>query len=431
MFGVGLPHCATWVVLVLSLLAAPAYAFQIQPGVGVGVEVTDNAAQDNVNEIDETITTAYVGLNASINSGSLVFSADTSLSARQYRDNTFEDDEYFRLNTSADWSVFNRSLVWRMRDYFTQQRLDTLDTATPDNLQDTNVFTFGPDLTLPVSKRQTLNIFPQYRRFYYEISNADNEQAALSFNWIYHMLPTVNLALVANVTDVDYRAMGLPGYTASNYGIELSGKRSRSEYSLNLGITDIDREIGVDQDGTSGRFDWLFNISSRSTLELHISSEITDSSINLLDFSVNPISGDINNQQIVIDVYRDKIMRLEYEKTFSRFSPQLWLELRDINYTGVTADREIKSFGGLVLYRHTARLSSSLSFSRSDTALGDNTRDDDDMSISASLSYNLSRKLNAVLRIRMSERDSTLNTVDYEELRGTLNLVYGYSSLPR
>ena len=101
---------------------------------------------------------------------------------------------YPSLRASAGWEQIRGHLDWNVQNFFTQQSVNSVDGVTPDNIQNTNVFTFGPAISLPISARQGGTVTPEFRDFYYEDLGDDSQQYALSANWLYRMYRTMDLS---------------------------------------------------------------------------------------------------------------------------------------------------------------------------------------------------------------------------------------------
>ena len=59
----------------LCLVSASSFAVRFEPGIGFGLEYTDNARLTADDELDDLIAAAYVGANISDNEGSLNYDA--------------------------------------------------------------------------------------------------------------------------------------------------------------------------------------------------------------------------------------------------------------------------------------------------------------------------------------------------------------------
>jgi len=314
-------------------------ALEIEPGVGVGLLHTDNARLSEDDEQDDLIVVGYVGARIDENSGPLRLSAEASLIYTDYTKDTYSDQNYPGLRLTGGYEQIRDRLDWEVQNYFTQTLADTDDGANPDNIRNTNVFTFGPSIRFPISGRQTITVNPQYKNFYYEdigFNDQDNnQQYALSANWFYGMYPTMGVSLNGGVTEVVYDSGGGDrDYTRSSAQAGISGTRARSVYSLNLGGTNISRDKSGSTSGFSGNLSWSYNLTGHSNARVYLSSDITDTGNLLLDSQTNPDDGDFSNVQSSNEVLRNSILRLTYRREDATLNTELWGEFRELDYQG-------------------------------------------------------------------------------------------------
>ena len=110
-----------------------AFALDFQPGIGVGVEYTDNARLEPDNQVDELITIGYVGARISENEGPLTYSALTSFNNQGYTQDTYPDQHHFNLAGNVDWVMIKDRFNWFLSDVFSQRTVNTLAANTPTN----------------------------------------------------------------------------------------------------------------------------------------------------------------------------------------------------------------------------------------------------------------------------------------------------------
>ena len=407
-------------------------ALDIEPDVGVGLQYTDNAALTADDEDSDWIAIGYVGANIEQSSGPLQANATASLNYQNYTQNTFSDKVYFNLGATADWEMVRNRLDWQLQNFFTQRPVDSTDPDTPDNAQNTNVFTFGPTILFPLSGRQTVTVSPTYRNFYYQDSDTDNQQYSLTANWFYQMYRLTGVGLDGGVTRVDYDdEQRNPNYISSNIHFVVSAQRARSEFDINLGATNINRDRFENQSGFTGNLSWLVRLTGHSQVRTYIASELTDSNNGLLNASVNPDDGDFSNEQISGDVLRNSIIRLEYLRQDATLNSRLWGELRDEDYKEAPDDREVQSVGAELNYPVTALLSSGVSVRYKRTKLTEDNRTDKRYEVGGNIGYQLSRKLRSVFDLQYRKKDSTLDTDEYSEMSAFVSLVYGLGQVSR
>ncbi len=406
-----------------------AWALKVEPGVGAGVEYTDNVRLTSNNKQSDTIGVAYVGANIEQKSGALRANANTTLNYQHYSQNTFSDQHYFNLNGLMDWEMVKNQFHLLLRDNFSQRTVNSLGTNVPNNLQDTNVFTFGANWDIQLSARNKLTLLPEYRQFYYEVQATDNKQISLAANWSYLMYPLLNVGLNASVRKIDYNQTSIADTRFSTLHVNFSGKRPQSSYSLNLGATHVSRDTGQGNTGFSGSFNGQLNFTNTSKLQARLSTELTDSSSGSLNTINDPSAGDVNNVQITTDVIRNKLFRLAYLREDGSLNSQLWTQLREVLYSQSPNDRRISSLGIDLNYPLTDLLSGRFYTYYDRNRLLQQSRTDKTVSAGLGLSYHHSRKLRSVLDIKYRNRNSTGALSDYSSSSIFYSLIYGFGQV--
>jgi len=423
-----------WRLVVLgSMLAGHSVvsALEIEPGVGAGLLYTDNATLAPDNEEDDLILVGYAGVNVNEDSGPFRVSASADVTHLKYTENSFGDKTYPGLRAIAGWEQITDHLDWKVQNFFTQQRLDSVDGVTPDNIQNTNVFTFGPAISSPISARQRVTVTPEFRDFYYEDFD-DSQQYALSANWLYRLYRTMDIGLDGGVTRVDYESGGeAQDYTRTNIHVGVSGSRTRSTYSVNLGRTRIDREESSSEDGFTGDLTLSYRLTGHSSARAYAASELTDTGNLLLSSETDPENGGFSNVQTSNDVLRYSIMRLTYGYEGAIIRSSVYGELRDLDYKGTESDRDTGEVGADLDYRVTQLLTTGIGGTYTRIKQTDIGSRDTRYSITGRLGYNLSRKLKANLDVRYQNQSSNSDSVsEYNESSVFVSLVYGFARVP-
>jgi hypothetical protein len=403
-------------------------AIEVNPGVGVGLEYTDNAGLTSDNEDDDVIAVGYVGAEVDAIDGPFTANASASLVYENYTSNTFSDQYYWNLGAIAGWEMIRDRLTWQAQNYFTQQPRDSLDADTPDNRQNTNVFTFGPIIQYQVTPRNRISINPEYRNFWYEHEDTDSQQYGLTADWLYDLYRTMNVGLSGNVRKVDYDNEDRnPNFVTSTVGAVVSGVTSKSDYNLKVGATYINRDRFDNQDGFVGSLRGVYRLTGRSSIDAYLSSELTDSSNDLLNSETDPGTGDFSNEQISGDVLRNNTARLSYTRQASTLNADVWAEYRDLSYKESPDDRDVRAVGAELIYQITPLFNGGVSGSYNRTKEKDTGRKDEEYIIGGNLEYDLTSKLRTRFDIRYRDKDSTRSADEYSEFSAFISLVYGFA----
>jgi hypothetical protein len=416
---------------VLLSLTPIASALELEPYVGAGVMFTDNAKLTEKNEDSDQILIGLVGANITEDNGPFRANADTSLSYENYLDNTYGDKHWFNLNADAGWEMIRDRVDWGVRDYFTQTQINNLDSNTPSNAQNTNVFSFGPNITLPLSARQTITLRPLFTDFYYENSDTDNQQYGVTADWLYKLRPDMKTGISGGATTVRYdKNDKYPDYSSYNLSGVVSGIRPRSEYRIEMGGTNISRDNVDDQSGFRANIDWLYNITGHSSIRTYAATNLTDSSQQLLNTQIDPGTGDYNNVQTSGDVLRNKIFRVSYIRKDSTLNSNIWTEFRDLDYKESPDDRKVQEIGAELDYQVTAVVTTGIYGIYNNTKETDINRKDKRYATGVTAGYRLSRKLSTRLDLQYRKKDSSSNNDGYTEYSAFLGLVYGIGRPP-
>ena len=430
-------YTVTLVAAWLCFFSQVVFAVLFEPGVGVGLRYTDNATLVSENKVNDLITTSYVGARLSDNEGALTYDTMASFSNDSYTQDTFPDKRYFNLGASADWAMVKERFNWFLNDRFTQRRVNTLDSNTPDNLQNSNVFTFGANIRSPISARQNVSLIPMFSQFYYETSPTNNKQYSLVANWNYQIFRLTNVGFNLGARKINYTEENLLGQaivdtTFTNMAIIFNGQRLRSSFSANLGATNVKRDNGQEDTGFTGYLNWLADLSSRSKFETLASTDLTDTSKTAFSTVDDPINESGNDVQITTDVIRNSIINLVYLREDSLWSTSISARYRKLKYSDNTGlDRIIR---GLILrfsYQVTQLLSSGAYVNYSRTKSLSTNSLDKDFIVGGNLRYNFSRKLHGMFDLTYRTKDSTDPSRDYDEYSAFVSLVYGFGSVRR
>jgi len=414
------------------LLNIPVALAVFEPGVGVGLQYTDNAGLTANNENDDLITLGYVGARLDQRSGPLDFSGTTSLTYENYTDNTFSDQYYFDLNATAGWEMIRDRLNLRVRDFFTQRLKNTIDRSTPNNIEDVNIFNFSPDITVPISKRQKLVINPEFNEFYFERSDINNRQYALSIDWLYGTSALTQVGFGGLISSTDFEDENKnPNFVAKNIHVIVSGRLARSKYKMNLGFTRFDRDKLEDRSAPTGSFAWTLDLGGRTEVSVYLASDLTDHSFTALDSAITPEHGDINNVQISSDVFRNNILRAVLLRKGATLKSRLWAEIRDLDYKETLQDQKVLDLGFKFDYQMRRLVSSGLFAGYKRTERTEQDRTDKQYVVGGEIGYQMSRELYALFRLQYQNKDSTNNIQEFSEFSGLINLVYGYGEVAR
>lgn len=410
----------------LCLSSKSSFALEFQPGVGVGAQYTNNAELASDNEIDDVITTGYVGASIIEDEGSLIYGADASLRRESYLNDTFEDRRYFNLGANANWEMLRDRFDWYLSDHFSQRPVVSTGADTPANRQDTNIFIFGANINFPFSGRQQFSIVPQFSQYYYEVLSTDNRQYSLAANWNYQMFRLTNVGLNFNARNIVYDNQLFTDTSFTNFGFIVSGKRVYSNYTINLGATNVKRDTGEEEAGYVGNVNLATELSSRSTMEALILSEITDTST----VSQRTSPGNPDDVQLSTDVIRNSILRLTYFREDAALHSRIWGEYRKLKYSDNTAlSRLVQTFGAQLDFPVTQLVSSGIFVNFSSVKRQEIFLEDRRFNVGANINVTFTNKLSSSFNVQYRTKESTNSLLNYDEFSLFASLNYGFGGV--
>lgn len=401
----------------LCLLSPLAGAVEIGGNADLDLRYTDNATLQPSNTTSDLVTTASIGGTVRENTGPLTGSAIASLRHLNYKDGSYDNQDYFDLDAYADWEQIKNVLKWSLRDYYSQASINNLAADTPTNTENINAVNASGQLTLQPLDRHTLTLTPSIDKYTYGTSGNDNRQAGIAANWAYQFSPTIVLSLNSSYRDVKYDDKTLAAdHTSTSAGVGVAVVHSRAEYYASTGVSSIDRSVGSSFNGSNAALSALFRLSARSTVNANFTSDITDTSSIYLDSALDPNSGNYGNIQTSNDVLRNSLLRVAYNRAGTNLDLSGWLELRKLDYNiDNNLDRKVQDLGASAGYRLTPKMTVSVQGSMVESKLQNPSTTDRFYSASGRVGYALSRRLDAHAGVSLQSRTNPDPLSEYDE----------------
>ncbi|WP_461574818.1 porin family protein [Sulfuricaulis sp.] len=422
--------------MLLAMMSAPSVSWALETGysLGYGLDYTDNAFLTPDNRRDEWVNSARAGFSLIQSSSSLDATILSSVEHRQFKNNTYPDDTLFNLNLLSKWNILPQRLSWTVEDFYTQTPINTFQPNTPNNQQNTNIVSTGPDISLRVNPVNTLEFGARYTRNTYQSTNIDNTGTSGSAKWAYQSSPDTQLSLNLDASSVKYDTQvggASFDFTRKDGFAELSSKFARNIFVIDAGATRIIRKNGVDVTGGLGRFSWKRQISSTSNFALYASSQLSDASQQALSqgqaasqgglqpsFSIPVVSG---------DVFREKSAELvyDYQRAYGDNTFRLFRQKDDFKVSPADEDRRGGSFE--IGYDFSGALTTSIfgSFVHVENFATRPSLIYWDTTVGARLVNRLTSRLTLGLDLSENRREGSPGfTGYYTEHRGLLTLTY-------
>lgn len=242
-------------------------------GLDAGARYTDNVSRANVDEQSETVGVA--GLLFGVNTDRPRLDADIAgnLEYRRYLDDTFDDEVVGGIDALASYAFIPERFVWVVADNFSQIASDITSVSTPDNRENVNYLSTGPDITIGLTGRTSLLLSGRVNDTYYEEADTDSEGLSGSLALVRQMSDFSALSLNGSTTEVNFDDEVFADYRIDEAFLRWSTETERTTFILDGGYNriDSDTETGTEDDTSDGllaRLELSRAVGARSRLGL-------------------------------------------------------------------------------------------------------------------------------------------------------------------
>jgi hypothetical protein len=330
------------VALALAGVTCSAIAGQLDYTLYGGVEHSDNIALSSTNPTSQNVlipgaSFAYLQQGEDVQANVV-----GNLEYRDYLGSRYTDQTQVQLASQANWTILPARFDLTMQDYAGVQPIDRLASTSPDNQQQTNVFTFGPTLhfrlgesTRGQAQLRYINSYAQKTKGF----NSHRTQASLGI--IEDINPTDQLSanwegqrvyLTEDAATPDYDRNELFGRYVS--------KLPHLDLDLALGWAKLDfRRAGTPTASSPlARLTLDYHPTERTTLSLSAAREYSDAAQDLMLLQPTGIlegagTGiDVGNTTVDSQVYMERRLRLTYSFRSERLGVSVAPLYRKLGY---------------------------------------------------------------------------------------------------
>lgn len=411
--------------IVAMAVGAPAQA-ELSGSADAGIGYSDNIGRLSDDEIDETIGTVGVALDWTERSRRLRGDATVDLSYFEYLDNTYDSEVVGTANGSLAFGIVPETLQWVVEDTFGQAQGDPFQPMSPENREDLNYFSTGPDLTLRLGSTGFGRLFGRWSSSTYETSPLDAERTTAGVALGRRASPRSELSLNAVTETVDFDEPANTDYDRDSAFIGWRLDASRTLINAQLGYTWLERDNADDKNGSA-----LVNISitrdlsASSVLQLTLGSQLGDAGDSLRGQLNNGVVGGGSQITATSDPFENRLASLEWRYSRGRSGVSLGASYHDDQYeTQSQFDRTRTVYSA----SFTRRLASALDFEILGTLENekfDNVNlDSDETRFAATLNWRAWRTLGLRLLGERYDRSTSSGLGEYQENRVFLTLAY-------
>ena len=407
--------------------AGPMQAADYDAQFTAGVGRSDNIGRTATDKVEETFP--IVGGTLDLTEKTRTVDADISLrySYVDYLDDTFDNENVAAIRADVTWSTSEGRFKWKLQENFGRQLFDPFEPARPENWENINYFSTGPELRLFSAGRNSVDVSATYSNVKYEIRPYDNER--VSGNVAFERELSESRALSLNVTqeDISFSSNSpSPDFGRSEIFLALQSRSGRGDLDVEMGYTELDVD-GLDKsDGFLFRLGVTRELSPFSRLEFSGGTQFSDQG-NIFRY-MQDVTRDIDSIGDVTEsgvpfrlnsVFASYVMDRARTNLYAStgWEKEDYEDRSDLNRTSlrfvVEINRELsrRFFAGLELgfYQREYDII---------------TRKDDDTVASASFGIHVTPRVDVFARYSYRNRDSDTDVNSYTENLYFLNVAY-------
>jgi Putative beta-barrel porin 2 len=421
--------CSIAPSVLLSLLACRTQAADFAYEGSVGLAHSDNIRREAANETSEEIAT--IGARFSLREQGARLLADLvgDFAYADYLNDTYESDVTGGFAGNAAFAFVPERFVWVAADNFGQVLSDPFAPATPDNREDINYFSTGPDLTLAFGSQNRLRLGARYALATYEDRPLDSDSLSGELAFIRQLSSASTLSLQGRFAQTDFDETALDAdYDQSDAFLRYDTAGARTRFAVDAGYTRLKREAAPDQeDGLLFRLDVSRRLTLSTTASLAAGREFSNSAS---AFASHQVASGVNLQpaqglQTALPFTRDYATlgwsfarnRTEFGLSGS-WNDQSYVDAPQFDQTLTTVDARFRR----ELSRATS-VSARVAFTQGE--FEQTARNYDDWSGGLSFDWRLSRYFTARATYDYYQRKSDGVTGDITDNRYWISIAYG------
>jgi|GEM_PF-891043 len=433
---------------IMTILSATAFAQEITTGLAAtgfaatGEEVpagvqwatdlslghTDNVRRTNLNQQGEDLAQADVEYYFLKKTRRVDAAVAADLGYVDYLSNSYSNSVIGSLSGNAAANLVEDRLRWTVQDNFGQAHRDLLLSYTPQNRENINYVSTGPDLLLPLANNTDLDLNARYSRVDYQISPLSSNRDLAALALIRHIAGASSLSLNATAQRVDYQSPLTRGadFDRSAIYAAYTGGGSKTDISISAGVNEISNSV-ANASGPLLQLVLTRRVSAYSRMTFGLGQLFTDSGTAFGTASVfTNVTLDTQALGTSASPYKLSTANLGWEAIGSRTrlgASASWN--RETYLQQATSDRDLASAEVHLARQLSSRLDMRLTASDTDTKFKLVTGNSQDSRASAALNWQAGQRLHLGVLLDHYHRNSQLAGVSYTENRIWLSLRYG------
>jgi hypothetical protein len=361
---------------------------------------------------------------------------------RNYRRNSFGDENVYTVNGAAVWTISPQQFTWTVEDVARQVQLSITAPDTPSNRTNANVLRTGPDFTFRLDPTNNVDVGARYARYTID-GPGDTKAYSGSTAWVHRVseLTTLSLNYVATrLFPLDQGPFSGPHIDLEQRFLRFGTRRPLGTLSFDVGTNSAAQEGRANRNDRLVRLAFLRPLTPASSLRASFESQYFVTSTELLAGVTSPrqsTGGAPSTPPTIVatqDTYYSRGGDITYEnRSAKRFEFVLNGSARSVDYQNpFTPDFEGRS--GRIectwLSSDTARVRARTEYLRR-TFQQDPFRQDDLRTTGVGVDYSPTQSVNILVGAERVAQSSSLPQSNFVDQRVMLSLTYSSAPLRR
>lgn len=422
--------CSATLILVCVAGAQRAHAADFAYQANLGLGHSDNIRRTSVNEEDEDIASAGLRFSLGRQSQRLQMDAVGDLAYAEYLNNTFDSELLGNFAGNARFGFVPQRFEWLVADNFGQALSDPFAAPTPDNRENINYFSTGPDVTAVFGSRTRLRLGARYSLATYETNPFDFDTVSGEASLLRSLSAASNVSLNLRSAKTKYDETALNAdYDQDEAFVRYDVTGARTQLGLDLGYTRLDRDAAAEvEDGLLLRLNATRRLSAASTATLTAGREFSNSVSAFAGMQGTGAGiglGATPGRQTAQPFTNDYVT-LGWDFSRNRTTFGLFASWRDQSYEDAGGlDQTLKSAGAQLGRQLSPRTSLSLHAVYDQAEFQQQGTNYDDLNGGVVFAWQLSRNLSLNATYDHFKRSSDIPLTDSTENRYWLSIAYG------
>jgi hypothetical protein len=410
--------------VIAALFGSHAARAELQLGIEFGGGYSDNIGRVETNENDEKIGSVGLDLSWTEQTRRLSGDATIDMSYFEYFDDTYDGEVLGIADVNLDVAIVPERFTWVFQDSFGQVQTDPFAPITPEERENLNYFTTGPDVNLRLGSATSLRLLGRYSLSTYEESPLDSDRRTVGAALARQLSQQSEIALNAVRDQVDMDDPATNDYDRDSIFLSYDLVGSRTELSVELGYMWLEPDGGERDGGLLARIAMTREVSASSTIEIELGTQFMDAGEALRGAVQGGASGG-GGVTASGDPFENQHASFSWDFQRNRTGLSLGIGWDQDRYEVQTEfDRTLVTYEGGVTRQISPTMDFGLTATLNDEDFDTTGLKSDELVFGTSLTWHAGRRISFALLAERIDRDTSDGTGEYVENRFFLTATY-------